>query len=218
MTSAGSGLPFPPHFFLREDSSADRFFYAAPRLVTHIDDATIEALTGLYRETLAPGTRILDLMSSWVSHLPPDVDYPRVAGLGMNAEELRANPRLTDRTVCDLNTEPTLPYEDASFDAVVCAVSVQYLTRPVEVFAEVSRVLTPGGLCLVAFSHRMFPTKATAVWKALGAQDRVRLVAAYLALAGGLGEPLVIDRSPSRRPIDCPASRVADRDHATLDR
>lgn len=196
MTSTGSS-PFPPHFFQREDSSADRFFYESPRLVTHIDDATIEALTGLYRDTLPPGGRILDLMSSWVSHLPPEVEYARVAGLGMNAEELRANPRLTDHAVCDLNADPTLPYEDASFDAVVCAVSVQYLTQPLAVFAEASRVLTPGGLCLVAFSHRMFPTKAIAIWKALGAEDRVRLVATYLALAGGLGEPLVIDRSPS---------------------
>lgn len=196
MTPAGGVPPFPPRFFLREDSSADRFFYEVPRLVTHIDDVTIEALTGLYRDTLPPGGRVLDLMSSWVSHLPPEAGYARVAGLGMNAEELRANPRLTDYAVRDLNAGPTLPYADASFDAVVCAVSVQYLTRPVEVFAEVSRVLAPGGLCLVAFSHRMFPTKAVTVWKALGAQDRVRLVATYLALAGGLGEPLAIDRSP----------------------
>lgn len=197
MTSAGGGLPFPPQFFQREDASADRFFYESPRLVTHIDEATIDALTGLYRETLPAGARVLDLMSSWVSHLPSDVEYARVAGLGMNAEELRSNPRLTDYAVRDLNADPTLPYENASFEAVVCAVSVQYLTRPVEVFAEVSRVLTPGGLCLVAFSHRMFPTKAIAIWKTLGAADRVRLVATYLALAGGLGEPLVIDRSPS---------------------
>ena len=197
MTSAGPGLPFPPHFFQREDASADRFFYEAPRLVTHIDDATIEALTELYRDMLPPGGRVLDLMSSWVSHLPPEVEYRRVAGLGMNAEELRANPRLTDHAVRDLNADPTLPYEDASFDAVVSAVSVQYLTRPLEVFAEASRVLAPGGFCLVAISHRMFPTKAVAIWKALGTEDRVRLVAAYLALAGGLGEPLVIDRSPA---------------------
>ncbi|MBM4410541.1 MAG: class I SAM-dependent methyltransferase [Chloroflexi bacterium] len=197
MTSAGGGLPFPSQFFQREDASADRFFYESPRLVTHIDDATIDALTGLYRETLPAGGRVLDLMSSWVSHLPAEGTYARVAGLGMNAEELRSNPRLTDYAVRDLNADPTLPYEDASFDAVVCAVSVQYLTRPVEVFAEVSRVLTPGGLCLVAFSHRMFPTKAIAIWKTLGAEDRVRLVATYLALAGGLDEPLVIDRSPS---------------------
>lgn len=197
MTSNGGGLPFPPHFFQREDTSADRFFYESPRLVTHIDDATIEALTGLYRDTVPPGSRVLDLMSSWVSHLPPEIEYARVAGLGMNDEELRSNPRLTDHIVRDLNADPTLPYEDASFDAVICAVSVQYLTRPLEVFAEASRVLAPGGLCLVAFSHRMFPTKAIAIWKALGAQDRVRLVATYLALAGGLGEPLVIDRSPA---------------------
>jgi len=196
MTSA-PGVPFPPHFFQREDGSPDRFFYETPRLVTHIDDETVEALTGVYRDTVPSGSRVLDLMSSWVSHLPPEVEFARVAGLGMNAEELRSNPRLTDFVVRDLNSDPTLPYEDAAFDAVVCAVSVQYLTRPFEVFAEVSRVLSPGGICLVAFSHRMFPTKAVAVWRSLGAQDRVRLVATYLTLAGGLGEPLVINRSPA---------------------
>ena len=213
MTS-DAGSPFPPRFFRREDTSADRFFYETPRLVTHIDDATIEALTGLYREMLPPGGRILDLMSSWVSHLPPEVEYRRVAGLGMNAEELQSNPRLTDFAVRDLNADPTLPYEDASFDAAVCAVSVQYLTRPVEVFTEVARALAPGGFCLVAFSHRMFQTKAVAIWKALGAEDRVRLVASYLGLAG-FGEPLMIDRSPAGAdPLWAVAARREGSGHA----
>ena len=144
-----------PDLFRRLDESPDTDFYALPRLVTHIDDATIAALTALYRERIPAGARVLDLMSSWVSHLPADVAYASVAGLGMNAEELAHNPRLDERVVHDLNVSPTLPWDDGLFDAVVNAVSIQYLVRPVEVFAEIRRVLRPGGLSIVATSHRM---------------------------------------------------------------
>lgn len=207
MTSEGAPT-FPPHFFRREDMSADRFFYEAPRFVTHIDEATIEALTGLYAEIIPPDARVLDLMSSWVSHLPADRPFNRVAGLGMNAEELRDNRQLTDWAVHDLNADPTLPYEDEAFDIALCAVSIQYLTRPVEVFQEVGRVLAPGGTFLVAMSHRMFPTKAVEVWKALGRDDRVRLVASYFGLSGAFGEPVFIDRSPAGAdPLWCVAAQ-----------
>jgi SAM-dependent methyltransferase len=186
----------PPDLFRRLDESPDADFYAIPRLVTHIDDATIAALTALYRERIPAGARVLDLMSSWVSHLPADVAYACVAGLGMNAEELARNPRLTERVVRDLNATPALPWADGVFDAVVNAVSIQYLIRPVEVFAEVRRVLRPGGLHIVATSHRMFPTKAIAAWHALQPADRLALVCRYVELAGGYDEPRVLDRSP----------------------
>jgi SAM-dependent methyltransferase len=188
---------FPDGFFRREDESADSTFYSVPRLVQHIDDATIAALTQLYAELIPAGSRVLDLMSSWVSHLPSDVAYARVAGLGMNAVELEQNPRLDDRVVHDLNQKPELPYPDESFDFAVCAVSVQYLTRPVEVFASVRRVLAPGGTFVVATSHRLFPTKATFGWRSLGADDRMRLLATYFARAGGFDAPRLIDRSPA---------------------
>src|SRR4029453_17659884 len=165
-----------PDLFRRLDESPDADFYAIPRLVTHIDDATIAALTALYRERIPAGARALALMSSWGSHLPADVAYACVAGLGMNAEELARNPRLTERVVRDLNVTPALPWDGGVFDAVVNAVSIQDLTRPVEVFAEVRRVLRPGGLHVVATSHRMFPTKAIAAWHALEPADRLRLV------------------------------------------
>ena len=130
---------FPAQFFRRQDMSSDRFFYEEPRMVTHIDDATIEALTVLYREIIPPDARVLDLMSSWTSHLPEERSFARVTGLGMNRAELDANEVLTERTVHDLNADPTLPYEDASFDIALCAVSIQYLVQPVEVFREVGR-------------------------------------------------------------------------------
>jgi SAM-dependent methyltransferase len=187
---------FPPEFFQRFDERPDAHFYAQPRLVTHIDDATIAALTQVYRELIPSGARVLDLMSSWISHLPPEVDYARVAGLGLNAAELEANPRLTDRAVHDLNAAPALPYADRTFDIVINAVSVQYLTRPLEVFAEVRRVLVPGGLHVVAISHRMFAEKAVAIWQSMSMHDRVPLVGGYFVLSGGWDEPRVIDRSP----------------------
>jgi SAM-dependent methyltransferase len=188
--------PFPPDFFARLDESDDAAFYAPPRLVTHIDDATIAALTAYYREILSPGADVLDLMSSWVSHLPETVRLGRVAGLGMNAAELAANPRLTEALVHDLNADPELPYDDESFDAALCAVSIQYLTRPVDVFADVGRVLRPGGRAVVSLSHRCFPTKAIRAWHVLPPEARIELVAEYLARARRFGPAERIDRSP----------------------
>jgi len=187
---------FPPEFFRRVDESSDAEFYAQPRLVTHIDDATIAALTQLYREVLPAGSVILDLMTSWVSHLPAEVAYARVAGLGMNRVELQHNPRLDDGVVQDLNATPELPYPDATFDAVINAVSIQYLTRPIEVYASVRRVLKPGGLALIATSHRCFPTKAIAAWHVSDLAERMRLIQLYFELAGGFAPAQLIDRSP----------------------
>ncbi len=188
--------PFPAHLFARVDESPDPDFYAEPRYVVHIDPETIAALTGLYREELESGSKLLDLMSSWVSHLPEDVRFAQVAGLGMNAAELAANPRLDARVVRDLNAEPILPFPDASFDAVLCAVSVQYLTRPVEVFRECARVLRPGGKLVIATSHRLFPTKAIAAWRSFAPGDRIAFLRLCLQHAGGFDAPRVLDRSP----------------------
>ena len=182
--------------FRRQDESPDAEFYATPRFVNHIDPETIAELTKAYGELLSPGASVLDLMSSWVSHLPPDATYSRVAGLGMNRAELHANPRLSDFAVHDLNVAPELPYADESFDAVMNAVSIQYLTRPTEVFASIARVLRPGGLSIVAMSHRLFPTKAIAAFHALPPPRRVQLVMTYYELAGGFCEPQFLDRSP----------------------
>jgi len=182
----------------RQDESDDAQFYAAPRLVTHVDDATIAALTEVYRELVPDGSRVLDLQSSWVSHLPADVAYARVAGHGMNAAELAQNPRLSADScvVQDLNRAPEFPFADASFDVALNAFSIQYLVRPVEVLRSVRRVLAPGGVHVVALSHRMFPTKAIAVWPVLEMADRARWVGVYFRLAGGWCAPSLVDRSP----------------------
>jgi SAM-dependent methyltransferase len=178
------------------DDTPDGDFYRLPRLVAHIDPATIEALTAYYAEVLADADAVLDLMSSWISHLPVTPRFSLVAGLGMNEVELATNSRLGERVVQDLNADPLLPFEPGSFDAVLNAVSVQYLTRPVEVFSEVARVLRPGGLSIVAMSHRCFPTKAIRAFHVLPRDGRLELVSRYHALAGGFEPAEWIDRSP----------------------
>ena len=182
--------------FQRIDETDDALFYQSPRLVTHIDEPACQALGAFYRTTLPAGGDIIDLMSSCVSHFPDDALYRSVTGLGMNARELDANQRLTRRIVHDLNRTPVLPFEDASFDGCAIAVSVQYLVRPIAVFAEIARISRPLAPCIVSFSNRMFPTKAVAVWRAVGDVGHARLVGQYFIEAGGFGEPELRDLSP----------------------
>jgi hypothetical protein len=186
---------YPDYLFSRQDNAPDEVFYAAPRFATHIDDETIDAITQFYRESFSAEHELLDLMSSWISHLPPEMSFRKIAGLGMNQEELDANPRLDERRVQNLNKTPALPYADESFDAVMIAVSIQYLIRPLEVFEEIARILKPEGKCIVIMSHRLFPTKAIYAFHALGPADRFQLVRQYLA-HGGLIDVEFIDRSP----------------------
>ncbi|MBM3940297.1 MAG: methyltransferase domain-containing protein [SAR202 cluster bacterium] len=182
---------FPKAWFKRDDDD-DRRFYAQARLVVHIDDLAVDTVRAYLGEVLPPGGAVLDLMSSWRSHLPDGV-LGEVVGLGMNEVELRENPQLTGRVVHDINRDPSLPFPDGRFDAAVVTVSVQYLTKPVEVFADVRRVLKPGALFHVIFSNRMFPTKAVAIWKALGPEQRARLIASYFEHAGGWSVPETAD-------------------------
>ena len=174
----------PEGAFAKMDPSPDVEFYAYPRFVTHIDDEAIAAVTQTYRERLPPGGAVLDLMSSWVSHLPDDIAYASVVGHGMNAEELAANPRLSQWFVQDLNIEPVLPLEDDHFDGGCLCVSIQYLQRPVDVLSDVRRVLKPGAPFIVSFSNRCFPTKAVAIWQSLQGTDQQRLIAAYMQRSG----------------------------------
>lgn len=174
----------PPHAFAKLDTQDDAVFYVPPRLVTHIDEGAIAALTAFYRQILPAGGELLDLMSSWVSHLPDDVAYGQVIGHGMNAKELAANPRLTRWFVQDLNRDTALPLADASLDAATICVSIQYLQQPVAVLREALRCLGPGAPLVVSFSNRCFPTKAVAVWRSLDAHGHARLVELYLGRAG----------------------------------
>ncbi|MQA36408.1 class I SAM-dependent methyltransferase, partial [Modestobacter roseus] len=190
---------FPPGFFDRSDDGPDAGFYDRPRLVTHIDDGAIAAVGALYAELGIDGaasrpTRVLDLMSSWVSHFrtPP----AELVVLGMNAAELAANPAATQRLVHDLNADPRIPLPDDDVDAAVCCVSIDYLTRPVEVLAEVGRVLRPGGALAITFSNRCFPTKAVRGWLATDDQQHGAVVAELVRRTGRFTEPTVALRTP----------------------
>ncbi len=172
---------FARQAFSREDAADDRLFYSRPRFVQHIDSRAIETISTLYGRLIPGGSRVLDLMSSWTSHLPDGLETRSVDGLGMNADELAANARLTNRVVHDLNRNPRLPFEDGAFDAAVCTVSAEYLTRPFAVFEEVARVLTPGGIFIVTFSDRWFPPKAIRVWKELHPFERMGLIREFFS-------------------------------------
>jgi len=177
-------LGLPRGSFTRLDDEDDEVFYEPPRLVYHIDDGAIAALTGFYRSVLPRDGVLLDLMSSWVSHLPPDIAYRKVIGHGMNAAELAANPRLSRWFIQNLNRETTLPLDGGSLDAAMICVSIQYLQRPVEVLRKVAHLLRPGAPLVISFSNRCFWTKAIAVWRALDDEGHAHLVERYLREAG----------------------------------
>ena len=191
--------PFPAGFFDRADPSPDTGFYATPRMVTHIDRGAITAVGDLYAELGMDGgsgerRRVLDLMSSWTSHLrsaPAELIV-----LGMNAAELAANQMATERIVQDLNVDPRLPLPDASVDGVLCCVSVDYLTRPVDVLTEAARVMRPGAPIVVTFSNRCFPSKAIRGWLATDDRAHCAIVGEYLRLAGGFTEAEASLRTP----------------------
>jgi SAM-dependent methyltransferase len=184
-----------PEFFRRLDDSDDELFYLMPRLVVHIDDAAIRIVEEIYLSRLPRGGAILDLMSSWRSHLPPELMPARVVGLGLNRSEMEDNPALTEIVTHNLNRPPQLPFEDASFDGAVLTVSVQYLIHPLEVFAEVGRVLKSGAPFIVTFSNRMFPTKAVAIWANASEQQRVDLVGYYFTHSAAFERIELVDRS-----------------------
>src|SRR6516165_875996 len=174
----------PSGAFTKLDTEDDEFFYEPPRLVCHIDDGAIAALTAFYRGLLPPDGVLLDLMSSWVSHLPPEIDYKEVIGHGMNATELAANPRLSRWFIQNLNREAKLPLADASLDAAMICVSIQYLQQPAAVLREVARLLQRGSPLVGSFSNRCFWTKAVAIWRELDEEGHTRLVERYLRDAG----------------------------------
>ncbi|RXK49345.1 class I SAM-dependent methyltransferase [Halorientalis pallida] len=180
----------------------DERFYEQPRFVQHVDEPFRERLTALYRDRLSPDDDVLDLMSSWVSHLPPDLELGEVVGHGLNEAELDRNDRLDRWFRQNLNDDQTLPLESASVDAVLCAVSVQYLQYPGRVFTEVARVLRPGGVVVVSFSNRMFAQKAIRAWRSRSMDERAALVGTYLDSTDAFDDPTVHDAvEPGRDPF-----------------
>jgi SAM-dependent methyltransferase len=193
---------FAPDAFDRLDDRPDPDFYTQPRLVSHLDARARQTISELYSRLLGPGRRILDLMSSWQSHLPPDLNSLEVVGLGLNEAELRQNPNLTGHLVHDLNRDPILPFPAEHFNAVICTVSVEYLTRPLEVFAEIRRLLKPGGLCALSFSNRWFPPKVVKIWTEILDFERLGLVLEYFHRTGGFSDLTTYSSRGWPRPQD----------------
>ncbi len=187
---------FPTQNFRRYDEQADEQFYVVPRLVVHIDDQAICALTALLAKLLPPTGVYLDLMSSWRSHLSGELKPSRVVGLGMNAKEMAENPQLDSYLVHNLNVNPNLPFADAEFDAVSCTVSVQYMTKPLEIFREVNRVLKPSGIFVLSFSNRCFSTKAIAAWLTSTDEQHVQWVESYFMTSSHWTKPEIAAYTP----------------------
>ncbi len=183
------------------DPTDDSEFYEFPRFVTHVDEGFIQQLTDLYRSRLQPNTRIFDMMSSWVSHLPDEMAFAHVEGHGLNQEELARNPRFHHYFVQNLNKDPQLPLGDMSFDAVLNTVSVQYIQYPEAIFSEIHRILKPGGIAIISFSNRMFFQKAIAAWRDGSEASRVELVKRYFRSVPGFTEPEVIARQAQTPPM-----------------
>ena len=154
-----------------------------------------------YKENIAAGSAILDICSSWVSHYPDDFPQTmtRIAATGMNALELEMNRQLSygDFHPKNLNLDPTLPFEDESFDVVTCVVSVDYLIHPLDVFREVNRVLKPGGKFILSQSNRCFPSKAIAMWLGQSDMEHCLVIAAYFHFSKGWKPARIFDASPT---------------------
>jgi len=194
---------FPAGFFARSDESPDDAFYAYDRFVTHIDDRAIATVGRLYRHLGLGGPdrpRVLDLMSSWISHF---LDQPdELVTLGMNERELQANQQATSYVVHDLNSDPVLPFDDNRFDAATCCVSIDYLVRPIDVVRDLARVVRPSGTVALTFSNRCFPTKVIRGWLAITEEQRCDLVTRYFELAGGYDQPSAALLTPPGPPGD----------------
>ena len=196
--------------FRRMDEAPDDQFYRIPRFVSHIDPDAIDRVTELYREYLSADTAVLDLMSSWLSHLPEELALGRVVGLGMNDREMARNPQLDQWVVHDLNREPSLPFIDGEFDAVLICVSIDYLTNPVAVLRDAGRVLKPDAPLIITYSNRYFESKATAAWLYLNDEQRAYLIKTFLEEAGCYRQIELMDRSPpSGDPLFAVVARVA---------
>ncbi|AUC60120.1 Biotin synthesis protein BioC [Cyanobacterium sp. HL-69] len=181
-----------PHQRVKLDDTEDTLFYAYPRFVTHVDNNFISQLTNLYRQELKPNTKILDLMSSWVSHLPPEMKFSHVEGHGMNEEELKKNERLDHYFLQNLNSNLQLPLQNEDFDAVLCTVSIQYLQYPEAIFMEIARILKPQGVAIFTFSNRMFYQKAITAWRDATDRQRIFLTKSYFQSVPEFEAPKVI--------------------------
>ena len=193
---------FGEHEFIRRDNQPDKKFYSIPRLVHHLDSHARSIVRGIHDNYLKKGGAILDLMASWDSHLSSALDSSQLTLLGMNPEELKANPIADDHIIQDINENPILPFKEKSFDSIICTSSVEYLIKPIEIFNEIARVLKPGGICVMTFSNRWFPPKVVLIWEELYEFERLGLVVDCFLKTQSFGKITTVSYRGWPRPPD----------------
>jgi len=202
-SSSRPSFAFSEDSFSRLDESDDSIFYSRDRFVQHLDSLALSTVEKIIQELVIEKTpAILDLMASWDSHIPPTIQAETVVGLGLNRNELARNEALTDWVYHDLNKDPSLPFPDNTFDVVLNVVSVDYMTKPFDVFREVNRILKPGGLFLVIFSSRLFEQKAVKIWRQSSERERILLVEEFFTRDGTFTRPQLFTSKGKPRPKD----------------
>lgn len=190
--------------FVRDDETPDAEFYLTQEDLPSLDSLALVTIEDIYAELIPKGARVLDLMAGTNSHIPDEVEPKSVVGLGLNKKELDANPALTDRVVHDLNANPKLPFQDKEFDVVVNALSVEYMTHPLEIFDEVTRIVKPAGRFIVVFSNRIFPPKTVSIWKRSSEEERQALVRGLFASSENFLLEGMSESKGKPRPADDP--------------
>ena len=183
----------------KSDISDDEIFYQQPRFVHHLSDSFRNRLTSLYSEYLLNHYIILDLMSSWVSHLPSNISYKKVIGHGMNEAELSSNERLDRFFVQNLNKKQNMPIEDSSVDVGLIVAGWQYLQYPEKVSLELSRVIKSDSLLIISFTNRAFWTKAPNIWTYSSEEKRIEYVTSVLTSNGWRIEKILNEKTQDKK-------------------
>ena len=183
----------------KSDISDDEIFYQQPRFAHHLSDSFRTRLTSLYSEYLLKHHIILDLMSSWVSHLPTNIRYKKVIGHGMNQAELSTNQRLDSFFVQNLNKKQNMPIEDSSIDVGLIVAGWQYLQYPEKVSLELSRIIKSDSLLIISFTNRAFWTKAPNIWTYSSEENRIEYVTSVLTDNGWRIEKVFNEKTQDKK-------------------
>ena len=192
-------MKLSPYDRNKSDISDDEIFYHQPRFVHHLSDSFRNRLTSLYSEYLLNHHIILDLMSSWVSHLPSNISYKKVIGHGMNEAELSSNERLDRFFVQNLNKKQNMPIEDSSVDVGLIVAGWQYLQYPEKVSLELSRVIKSDSLLIISFTNRAFWTKAPNIWTYSSEEKRIEYVTSVLTSNGWRIEKILNEKTQDKK-------------------
>tara|TARA_B100001769_G_scaffold25409_1_gene16774 strand:- start:11 stop:661 length:651 start_codon:yes stop_codon:yes gene_type:complete len=192
-------MKLSPYDRNKSDISDDGIFYQQPRFVHHLSDSFRNRLTSLYSEYLLNHHIILDLMSSWVSHLPSNISYKKVIGHGMNEAELSSNERLDRFFVQNLNKKQNMPIEDSSVDVGLIVAGWQYLQYPEKVSLELSRVIKSDSLLIISFTNRAFWTKAPNIWTYSSEEKRIEYVTSVLTSNGWRIEKILNEKTQDKK-------------------